>query len=287
MNWDAIMPNGFGGLCIETILFLLSLFLLQRIIVRAILRRKKIDITRRRRWVVSTRNFIVFFTLAGLAAIWFTQLRMFAAAAAVFAVAMVIAFKETLVNFIGFFHISGAHFFSIGDRIEMEGLRGDVIDQNLTTTTLLEIGPGTRSHQYTGRTLFIPNGKFITTPVSNETYLWNYLFHIIVIPLEVEDDWLAAEQALLDAAKTVCDPHLDEARKYMKELESTHSLDAPGVDPVVHLQVPEPGRIDLHLRVPLPARRKGRLEQAILRQYFLNLNKNSTNGKIPSPSCGA
>ncbi|MDY6863741.1 MAG: mechanosensitive ion channel family protein, partial [Thermodesulfobacteriota bacterium] len=140
-------------------------------------------------------------------------------------------------------------------------------------TIVLEIGPGTKSHQYTGRAIFIPNSKFLSHPVINETYMEDYIFHIITIPLKGGSDWQKAEKALLNASMAVCDPYMEKARKHMKNLESKHSLDAPGVDPRVHIQIPEPDHIKLVLRVPVPARRKGRMEQAIMRQYLLNLKE--------------
>ena len=51
-------------------------------------------------------------------------------------------------------------------------------------------------------------------------------------------------------------------------MSSKEGLEAPSVEPRVVVQIPEPGRIDLLIRVPAPARRKGRVEQAIIRRLM-------------------
>jgi len=185
----------------------------------------------------------------------------------------VIATKELLLNVTGFLFRSSSHFFSIGDRIEIGEIRGDVIDQTIMGVTLLEIGSGMKTHQYTGRAIFIPNSVFLNSPVNNETYMKDYVFHIITIPLKADVGWPKAEKALLMAANKVCGPYFKDAETHMGHLAKKHSLDAPTVAPRVHVQLPEPERINLVLRVPIPGRRRGRIEQRILRQYLLNLKK--------------
>ncbi|MDY6864263.1 MAG: mechanosensitive ion channel, partial [Thermodesulfobacteriota bacterium] len=154
---------------ISTGILLLVVFGIRWIIVQDLLSRKKLTKKIRRQWIVTARNGAFFLILTGLVIIWFEQLRMFATTVVVIAVAIVIATKEFLLNIMGFLFRSGAHFFSIGDRIEIDDLKGDVIDQTIMGTIVLEIGPGTKSHQYTGRAIFIPNSKFLSHPVINET----------------------------------------------------------------------------------------------------------------------
>jgi hypothetical protein len=54
----------------------------------------------------------------------------------------------------------------------------------------------------------------------------------------------------------------------MDELTTNSSLDAPATEPRVQIQLPECDRVNLLLRVPVIARRKGRIEQRIVRRYL-------------------
>ena len=252
------------------------------LIARAIMIRKltsKIDMspTTRRTWIVTTRNAALFLILLIILFIWFAQLRAIAAAIVVVAAAIVVATKEFLLNIVGFFYQSASKFIAIGDRIEVDGTRGDVIDQNLMGLTLLEIGPGDKSHQHTGLNVFVPNSKLLSAAVRNETHMWgDYVFHLIRIPVSAESDWKTAESALLRAAHDTCAPYLDHARHAMVDLASKHSLDEPTVEPRVQLHINEPGRIDMVLRVPVPTRKRGRAEQDISRRYLENLKRTQT-----------
>jgi hypothetical protein len=164
----------------------------------------------------------------------------------------------------------GTNAYTLGDRIEVAGTRGNVLDQTWLGTTVLEIGPGHSSHQYTGKTIMFPNSLLLTHPVVNETYLKRYVVHVITVPLSAHDDWQTAERLLLEIAMAECAPFLDDAARHMKELEGKAWLDAPSVQPRVNVQLPEPGRLNLLLRVPAPAHRTSRLEQAILRRFLLS-----------------
>jgi len=55
----------------------------------------------------------------------------------------------------------------------------------------------------------------------------------------------------------------------MKELEGKNWMDVPSVKPRVSIQIPEPTRVNLLLRIPTPAHRTSKIEQAILRRFLL------------------
>jgi small-conductance mechanosensitive channel len=235
----------------------------------------------RRRWLVRIRNSALLLFVLGVVVIWFDQMIQLGTALALVATGFVIATKELWLNLTGYLFRSGAHFFAVGDRIEVGDFKGDVVDHGLAGATLLELGA--KSQQYTGRAVFVPNSKFLSTAVTNETYLADYVFHTITVPMKAEDDWEGAEAALLRAASEVCGRYVERARTHLKEMSDRYSLDAPSVDPKVHVQLPEPGKVNLMLRVPMPARRKGRTEQAIIRRYLEVLKEAGASSGSPDP----
>jgi small-conductance mechanosensitive channel len=268
MNWEWLTSSPVYSRLISSAILVVCVVFLRMALVRAILGLDKQHLEVRRRWIVNIRNVSIAVVLLGLVLIWQQQLWTIAVSFIALAVAVVIATKELILCISGAVVRASTHSYSVGDRIEIGGKRGDVVDQNLFTTTLLEIGPGQASHQYTGRAIIIPNSLLLNTPLINETFTEEFVLHVFCVPLNSSDDWQRAEQMLLEAAHLECSPFLEDARTYMKSIESRHGLDSPTVAPRVTLQIPEPGRIHLLLRIPAPARRKGRLEQAILRRYL-------------------
>ena len=218
----------------------------------------------RRRWHVQTRNGLVLLLILGIVLIWADPLRTVAISIVAIAVAFVVATKELILCVTGSVLKMASRSFVIGDRIQVKDFRGDVIDQNLLATTILEVGPGKLTHQRTGRMAVIPNSLFVSEPVINESYTHDYILHVFTIPFKREDDWQAASDALLTSAKRHCAPYLEDVRRHMQQLSRQRGLDVPNVDPRVTIQVPAAGEVHLVVRVPSKSGERSHLEQAIL-----------------------
>ncbi len=250
-------------------LILLGVILIVRTLLnRVVLRVKDLTAESRRRWMVGIRNILALVFLVGLIFIWAHELNTFAVSLVAIAVAIVLATKELILCVSGSIVRMRADAYALGDRIEIGAIRGKVLDATLLSTTVLEIGPGHQSQQYTGRVVVFPNSMLLATPVVNETYLKEYVLQQIRVPLSSGEDWQAAESALLEAAREECGGFLEEAQRQMQEVEGKTWLDAPSVEPRVTLQIPEAGKITLLLRYPSPIARAARLEQAILRRFL-------------------
>jgi len=222
----------------------------------------------RRRWIVNIRNSSIFLLLLGLAAIWAEAVESFGALVLALGVGVVIATKELLMCATGSFLRTVANTYSVGARIEIGGYRGDVIDLNLFTTTLLEVGPSPNLYLRTGRTVVIPNSKLLDQIVVNESFMKHYVVHVFQVPVRVDADWHKAEQMLLQAAEAECAPFLEEARSYMDKLERDHGLEGLPVRPRTLVQLTEPDKATIIVRVPAPVGRQGAIEQAIVRCYL-------------------
>jgi len=206
--------------------------------------------------------------MLGLIFIWGEALRTLAISIVAIAVAFVVATKELILCVTGSILKTGAGSFNIGDRIQIKDFRGDVIDQNILATTILEVGPGKLTHQRTGRMTVIPNALFVSEPVTNESYTHDYVLHVFTVPFKREENWRAAQDAFLKSANKFCKPYLKEARTHMEQLSQEKGLDVPTADPRVTVQVPTAGEIHLIVRVPVKATQRSFIEQSILSDVF-------------------
>ncbi len=222
----------------------------------------------RRRWTAQVRTATVLLLLLGLTIIWGTELRTFALSIVAIAAAIVIATKELIMCVSGSVLKASGRSFSIGDRVEISGVRGDVIDITLLTTTLLEVGPGSSIHQHSGRTVVFPNSVLLTTPVVNETHFDEYVLHAFGVPVVEGEDWRLAEHRLLEIARAECGSYLDDAQERIEKQTKREGLETPSLDPRATLRFEDGGKLSLLVRIPVPARRKGRVEQAILRRFL-------------------
>ncbi|MDT7524735.1 mechanosensitive ion channel family protein [Pseudidiomarina sp. GXY010] len=260
-------------------LILVSAILLVRAILAKFIRKSVSTTELRRRWLVQTRNGLLLLMMLGLMLIWAEELRTLALGIVAIAVAFVVATKELIMCLTGSLVKSGSSSFSIGDRIQIKDFRGDVIDQNLLATTLLEVGPGKHSHQRTGRMIAIPNSLFVSEPIINESYTHDFVLHVFTVPFKREDNWRAAQAAFLESANRHCADILEFARRYMQRMSDHRGIDVPSVDPRVTITAPVAGEIHLIVRFPAKAGMRSYLEQAILTEVFEHhdfTNKNST-----------
>ncbi len=253
---------------LKSLMLLITLVMIRALIVRWIAKNAALSIESKRRWVVTTRNSIVFVFFVGLIVIWAHELQVFAVSLVALAAALVLATKELILCWSGAALRVGGKIYAVGDRIQIAGHRGVVLDHDVFTTKLLEIGPGQSSHLFTGRVTVFPNSLLFTNPLLKENPDQGFGLYTLVVPVAVDGHWQQAEHALLNAAKNECAPFMEEAALQMKLLEQTNLLEAPSPEPRITIQLTEPGRMHFVLRFPAPDRGRSRIEQAIVRRYL-------------------
>jgi small-conductance mechanosensitive channel len=274
-----MIPQSFDLAATETMLELListGILMIILIVLRAItsryIRRNVVSTELRRRWLVQSRNAMILILLLGLVLIWADELRTLALSIVAIAVAFVVATKELILCLTGSILKTGSRSFNIGDRIQVKEFRGDVIDQNLLATTILEVGPGKITHQRTGRMATIPNALFLSEPVINESFTHDYVLHVFTVPFKMQDDWKSAQKLFLESANMQCKPYIDEVRKYMQDVSEERGLEVPSVDPRVTIQVPAAGEVHLIIRIPTRSGQRSYIEQAILADVLTSHN---------------
>ena len=264
---NLVVSDSLLSLLISTAILIAAVLALRAVLGRVI-RRSVASTDLRRKWMVQSRNGLLLLLLLGLIIIWGEELRTLALSIVAIAVAFVVATKELIMCVMGTILKTMSRSFELGDRIQIKDFRGDVIDQNLLATTILEVGPGKFTHQRTGRTVVLPNAMFVGEPVINESLTHDFGFHVFTIPFKREEDWYGAQQAFLASANRICQPYLEEVRRYMNRVSLRRGLEIPSVDPRVTIQVPTAGEIHLIVRVPVKSRERGFIEQSILNDVF-------------------
>lgn len=260
-------PESIWRLLISTVLLMLAIAIMRTLTARFI-RKNVASAEMRGRLLVNFRNGFLLLGVLGLALIWGDQIRSLALSIVAIAVAFVVATKELILCFSGSILKGSAGSFNLGDRIQVKDFRGDVIDQTLLATTVLEVGPGKTGHQRTGRMIVIPNSLFVSEPVTNESFTDHWDFHVFTVPFKREDDWQAAQKALLAAAIRHCEPYLESVRKHMNKFGVSRGLEVPSVDPRVTIQAPVASEIHLTVRLPAKSGQRSYIEQAILSEVF-------------------
>ncbi len=197
--------------------------------------------------------------------VWRAELRAAALSLAALSVALVLAGKELLTSVLGYVYRTTSGSFRFGDVIQINDIKGEVIDQTLLSTTLLEMS---EEHQFTGRTVQFPNSFYVTHPMKNHSRIGDYQLGILVVPLASDSDVDAAKCRLEQAAAAVCAAFVAPAEVALRELEGEQFVVMPSAEPRVTLRLVDANRINLVLRYPCPANQRTRTEQEILKRYL-------------------
>ncbi|MDP4610706.1 MAG: mechanosensitive ion channel family protein [Opitutales bacterium] len=249
---------------IVTAILICLILLFQLVSNRWINSRQFHSISYRRRWTVGLRNLRFLLLVIGLVLIWATELRTAAISAVAIMAALVIGTKELIMCLLGSVVKTGSNAFALGDRIQINDIEGDVIDQNLLSTQLQEVTDG----QYTGRFITIPNSLFLNQAIRNSTVEGGgAVFGVLKIKLINTEDWDLHEHALLRAAEECCAANMEAIERVVTHLKK-EGFDLPSTQPRTLLRIEDKDTTSITLRYPASAESKLRTEQSILRRYL-------------------
>ncbi|GLQ20855.1 mechanosensitive ion channel family protein [Algimonas porphyrae] len=228
---------------VNTFFLFVVVLLIRIVIVRIIKGRTPTLSDNRRRWLSIVQNSSFLLGLLGLIYIWSPQLSTFALSLTAFAVALVIATKEYLLCVMGALYRATSSAFSVGDWIEVHGLRGEVLTEGILSTRLQELDGDGGRNDYTGRILVVPNSIFLTQTVFNESYRKRYLHHRFRVTVEPGIDPTPIVAQVRDRLPELC-PETDQtAERYWSMVRQRLQKEIPSREAQVSLDTSELGKI--------------------------------------------
>jgi len=186
-----------------------------------------------------TRKFVTFFGYLAaalvIASIYSNRLGGLTVAFGVAGAGIAFALQEVVASFAGWFAISFAGFYRTGDRVQLGGIKGDVIDVGVLRTTLMEIGEWVKGDLYSGRVVRIANSFVFKEPVFNYSGDFPFLWDEIVVPVKYGSDRNLARKILERAAEEVVGEYSAKASKAWERMTSIYLVEDAMVVPAVTL----------------------------------------------------
>jgi small-conductance mechanosensitive channel len=170
---------------------------------------------------------------------------------------LAIALQDPIVSLAGWFLIVGKFGISVGDRIEINQVKGDVIDIGLFRLAILEVGNWVSAEQSTGRVVFFPNSFILKNHYYNYSTGNSFIWDEIKVTLTSESDWKKAKQIVESIASRVSQEFIGEAKEKSDEIARRFHINLGTLTPIVYVSIGERG-VDLLLRY-LTAIRKRRM----------------------------
>ncbi|MBP1927472.1 small-conductance mechanosensitive channel [Methanolinea mesophila] len=150
--------------------------------------------------------------------------------------AIAFALQDVFKNFVGSIIIMGGNLFRVGDRIEIEGFYGDVMDIGLMNSTLMEIREWVDGDQATGRINLVPNGLVIAHTVHNYTKDHSFIWDEIFIPVTYNSDWKKAISIITEVITRETGEVTSRAEAEIERLGEKYYLSRSVIEPAVYLR---------------------------------------------------
>jgi small-conductance mechanosensitive channel len=205
----------------------------------------------------ATRYAVAVVVLIALAVIWRPFAGRIGVVLGLTAAGVAFAMQEVIGAVAGWFNILSGRIFRVGDRIEMGGVRGDVIDITPLRTKILEIGSASdetawvRGRQPTGRIVAVSNKATFTQPVFNFSSSFDFLWEELVVPVPHDADWRRAEAILQEEAEAVSAS--EGARHAMDDLARRYPVPRAELEPRVFVRATDDW-MELAARFVVPVR---------------------------------
>jgi small-conductance mechanosensitive channel len=220
----------------------------------------------RRDLINNVKNFLNFIIIVSLFSIWAAEMQRFAFSIAAFSVAIVLATREFIQCIIGFFYLVSTRPFRIGDWIEVEKFVGEVSATDWIKSTLLEVD--VKTYEYTGKSLFIPNNKLMTSPIKNLNFLKRYANHKFVIVRDQSVNPYGIIQKVIKNANAYCADFHDVAVRYNQMIERRLDVKIAGPEPQVKVSTSELGDTVVEITIFCPTERAIEIQQAITKDFM-------------------
>jgi small-conductance mechanosensitive channel len=194
--------------------------------------------------------------------IWFTALLSLGTFLGLLTAGLAIALKDLVADMAGWVFILWRKPFELGDRIQLGGTSGDVVDIRVFSFTVLEIGNWVAADQSTGRIIHIPNARVFTEQLANYTASFPFLWNEIPVLVTFESDWRKAKRILREIVDEEAAGLVEDAERRLRASSRRFLIHYSKLTPVVYTSVLDSGVL-LTLRYLCHARRRRGTAEAI------------------------
>jgi len=184
----------------------------------------------------------------GVISIWFDRPESLTTAVGLVTAGLAFALQKVITSFAAYFIILRGRSFTVGDRIMLGAVRGEVMAIGFMQTTIMEMGqsppeqpdaPATwvKSRQFTGRIVTVTNDNIFEQPVYNFTREYPYLWEELTVPIAYRDDYHRVEQILLEVAERHTVKISEMSQEALERMRQQYTNLAAETKPQVYLRL--------------------------------------------------
>jgi small-conductance mechanosensitive channel len=171
---------------------------------------------------------------------------------------------------VGYFFLIGKYGIRVGDRVQIAGVTGEVIDIGLVRLHLMELGisgpktPSGRVVAFSNSIVFQPTaGLFKQIPGTN------FVWHEISLTISPDSDYRAVEERLLAVVETVFEGYRETMERQRRHLEDTFhtTRGEDALRPKSQLRL-TPAGLEAAIRFPVDLQNATEVDDRIMRELL-------------------
>jgi small-conductance mechanosensitive channel len=226
---------------------------------------------RRRYQFLLLRRILVWFVVAVVITVTFaSELGSLATFAGLLTAGVAVALQNVILSVAGYFFLIGKYGVRVGDRVQVAGVTGDVIDIGLVRLHLMEVGGGGFGARPTGRIVVFSNSVVFQAnaglfkPVPGTKFVW----HEITLTLPTGTDYHRVEDRMMAAVKSVFAEYREQMDLEHRKMERMLTgVPVHNLDPESRLRL-NPTGVDVVIRYPVELDKAAEIDDRIARQVL-------------------
>lgn len=207
----------------------------------------------------------------------FDNLKDYTVIIGLFTAGIAFTLQELILSVAGSFYIFALRLYKPGDRIEINNIRGDVIDINSMYTTIMEMGEWVSSDNYSGRIVKISNAFVFKGPIKNYSMDFPFVWDELNILVTFESDIALAKQIILTESTELLAEYTKNSIKQWHEMVARYYIENATLEPTIALSLTD-NWVTLNLRYITDFKLRRVTKNQLYEQIQSSILK--TNGKV-------
>lgn len=187
------------------------------------------------------------------------------------------ALQEVIASVAGWVALMFGGFYKIGDRVQLGGIKGDVIDVGVLRTTVMEMGEWVKGDLYTGRIVRIANSFVFKEPVFNYSGDFPFVWDEIVVPVKYGSDYKEAREIIDRIGREELTAYAKKARTSWEEMVKKFAIENAQIEPMLTLMAND-NWVELTLRYVVDHKRRRATKDALWSQVLAAFE--ATEGRV-------
>lgn len=187
------------------------------------------------------------------------------------------ALQEVIMSVAGWIAIMFGGFYKPGDRVQLGGIKGDVMDVGVLRTTIMETGQWVDGDLYSGRIVFVANSFVFKEPVFNYSGDFPFLWDEIKIPIQYGSNYDLAREIIEQAGKDIAGSLSEESQEKWSKLQVTYRLENAQTEPMVSL-IANDNWVEFTLRYIVSYRKRRLIKSEVFTEILKKVD--ASNGQI-------